>query len=56
VLLGLREGLGGFKAVTADFWPFMFYALLFSLLAAAASWWLVERPAQQRARRDKIPA
>lgn len=56
VLLALRDGLGGFQAVKADFWPFWFQGLLFSLLAAAASWWLVERAARQRARRDKMPA
>ena len=55
VMLALREGLGGFAAVQADFASFFFYALLFSMLAACASWWLVERPAQQRARRDKMP-
>jgi peptidoglycan/LPS O-acetylase OafA/YrhL len=56
VMLALRENLGGYLGVQAEFAPFLFYALLFSLLVAAASWWLVERPAQQRARRDKMPA
>jgi peptidoglycan/LPS O-acetylase OafA/YrhL len=56
VLMALREELGGFQAVKADFWPYAFYALLFSLLVAGASWWLVERPAQARARRDKVSA
>jgi peptidoglycan/LPS O-acetylase OafA/YrhL len=56
VMLALRDSLGGYWKVQAEFAPFLFYALLFSLLAAAASWWLVERPAQQRARRDKMPA
>ena len=56
VLLALREALGGYGAVKLEFWPFLFHALLFSLLAAAASWWLVERPAQRRSRRDKMPA
>jgi len=55
VLMALRESLGGFQAVRSEFGPFMFYGLLFSLLVAGASWWLVERPAQQRARRDKMP-
>jgi len=56
VLLALRQALGGFKAVEAAFGPFAFYGLLFSLLAAGGSWWLVERPAQQRPPRGKIPA
>jgi len=56
VMLLLRESLGGYQAVKAGPGSFAFYALLFSLLAAAASWWLVERPAQQWARRDKMPA
>ncbi len=56
VLLALREALGGMAAVGADFWPFAFYSVLFSLLLAGASWWLVERPAQRRAGRDKITA
>ena len=56
VLLALRDGLGGYVAVKADFWPFMFYGLLFALVVAMASWWLVERPAQARARRAKMPA
>jgi peptidoglycan/LPS O-acetylase OafA/YrhL len=56
VLLALREGLGGFQAIKADFWPFAFYSLLFTLLVAGAAWWLVERPALERARRDKMPA
>ena len=56
VLLALREALGGFAATRAQFGTFAFYALLFSLLAAAVSWWLVERPAQRWARRDKMPA
>jgi peptidoglycan/LPS O-acetylase OafA/YrhL len=56
VMTILRESLGGYARVQSEFVPFFFYALLFSLLAAGASWWLVERPAQQRARRDKMPA
>jgi len=56
VMLLLRESLGGYQVVKADPASFAFYALLFSLLVAAASWWLVERPAQQWARRDKMSA
>ena len=56
VLLALREALGGYQAVKTAFGPFAFQGILFSLLVAAASWWLVERPAQQYARRDKMPA
>jgi peptidoglycan/LPS O-acetylase OafA/YrhL len=56
VMLALRESLGGQQAVGAQAGGFVFQALLFSLLAAAASWWIVERPAQQYARRDKMPA
>jgi peptidoglycan/LPS O-acetylase OafA/YrhL len=56
VLLLLRDALGGYQAVKAEPVSFAFYAVFFSLLAAAASWWLVERPAQQRARRDKMAA
>ena len=54
VLLAVRETLGGYQAVKAAFGAFAFQGILFSLLVAAASWWLVERSAQQRARRDKI--
>jgi len=56
VLMALREALGGYQAVKAEFGPFAFQGVLFCLLIAAASWWLVERPAQERARRDKISA
>jgi peptidoglycan/LPS O-acetylase OafA/YrhL len=56
VMLVLREALGGYLPTQAQFGSFAFYAVLFSLLAAAASWWLVERPAQRWARRDKMPA
>ena len=56
VLLALREGLGGYAAVKADFWSFAFCGVLFSLLVALASWWLVERPAQRYGHRDKMPA
>jgi peptidoglycan/LPS O-acetylase OafA/YrhL len=56
VLLALREALGGYVAVKSAFAPFAFQAILFSLLVAGMAWWLVERPAQQRARRDKISA
>jgi peptidoglycan/LPS O-acetylase OafA/YrhL len=55
-MLVLREALGGYLPTQAQFGSFAFYAVLFSLLAAAASWWLVERPAQRWARRDKMPA
>ena len=54
VLLGVREALGGYQAAQAQGGTFAFYALLFSLLVATTSWWLVERPAQRRARRDKM--
>jgi peptidoglycan/LPS O-acetylase OafA/YrhL len=54
VMLVLRESLGGYQAVKADFWPFLFYSVLFSLIVAAASWWLVERPAQQWGRQAKL--
>jgi peptidoglycan/LPS O-acetylase OafA/YrhL len=56
VLLALRESLGGYEEVQSQAGSFAFQGLLFSLAVAAASWWLVERPAQQRARRDKMPA
>ena len=56
VLLALREALGGYQAVQASFGPFAFQGILYSLLVAAVAWWLVERPAQQYARRDKMPA
>jgi peptidoglycan/LPS O-acetylase OafA/YrhL len=51
VLLVLRESMGGLSAVQADFGPFLVQGLLFSTLAAIASWWLVERPTQRWARR-----
>ena len=54
VMLALRESLGGYEAVKGDFWPFLFYSLLFSLLVAGASWWLVERPAQRWGRQVKL--
>jgi peptidoglycan/LPS O-acetylase OafA/YrhL len=56
VLLAVRDALGGYVVVKSAFAPFLFQGLLFSLLVAAASWWLVERPAQHRARRDKMTA
>jgi len=56
VMTLLRENLGGHDRVQSAFTPFLFQAVLFSLLVAAASWWLVERPAQLRGRRDKMPA
>lgn len=51
VLLALRESMGGLIAVQADFASFFVQGLLFSTLAAIASWWLVERPTQHWARR-----
>jgi peptidoglycan/LPS O-acetylase OafA/YrhL len=54
VMLVLREALGGSRAMPSQFGSFAFYAVLFSLLAAGASWWLVERPSQRFARRDKM--
>jgi peptidoglycan/LPS O-acetylase OafA/YrhL len=54
VLLALREAAGGYSAVKADFWPYFWPGLLFSLLTAAASWWCVERPAQLWGRRVKL--
>lgn len=56
VMLYLREALGGREAIGADFWPFLAYSLIFSLLAGAVSWWLVERPAQRWSRQAKLPA
>lgn len=56
VMLLLREALGGFEAVRATWVPFFFYSLVFSLVAATVSWWLVERPAQAWAARVKLPA
>jgi peptidoglycan/LPS O-acetylase OafA/YrhL len=47
VMLAVRDALGGFNAVHADFWTFYGYGLLCSVLAALASWWMVERPAQR---------
>lgn len=54
VLLWVRDGLGGIEGVRTNFWAFLFCGLLFSLLVAAASWWLVERPAQQWGRQAKL--
>jgi peptidoglycan/LPS O-acetylase OafA/YrhL len=54
VLLAVRESLGGDAEVGDDFWTFAFSGVLFSLLAAGASWWLIERPAQRLGRRDKM--
>ncbi len=54
VLLALREAAGGYGAVQADFWPYFWPGLLFSILAATVSWWCVERPAQQWGRRVKL--
>ncbi|MFT3805356.1 acyltransferase family protein [Arenimonas sp.] len=51
VLLAVREAQGGFVAVKADFFPFLFLGLLFSVAAAGASWWMIERPTQRWARR-----
>lgn len=56
VMLGLRESLGGQQALQRDFWPFVFYSLLFSLLVAGASWWMVERPAQRWGRQARLAA
>jgi len=56
VMLALREALGGFDGIRQEFVPFFFYSLVFSLLAAVASWYLVERPAQAWAARVKLPA
>ena len=49
VLLWLKEH-GGVDAAGGPL-PFALYGLLFSLLAAIASWWLVERPALRFAAR-----
>lgn len=46
VMLAVRESLG-YASAREDFWAFVFYSLLFSLIVAGASWWLVERPAQR---------
>jgi peptidoglycan/LPS O-acetylase OafA/YrhL len=54
VLLALREASGGYAAVRADFWPYFWSGLLFSVLVATASWWCVERPAQLWGRRVKL--
>jgi peptidoglycan/LPS O-acetylase OafA/YrhL len=51
VMLALREALGGFNAVRGDFVSFFVISLVFSLVVATASWWLVERPAQAWAAR-----
>lgn len=51
VLLAVREAQGGFMAVKAAFFPFLFLGLLFSVVAATASWWMIERPTQGWARR-----
>lgn len=56
VMLALREGLGGYLAIRDDFWPFFVYSLLFSLIVAGVSWWLVERPAQRWSRQVKLTA
>jgi peptidoglycan/LPS O-acetylase OafA/YrhL len=53
VMLALRDSLG-YVSAREDFWTFLFYSLLFSLLAAGASWWLVERPAQRWGRQVKL--
>ena len=54
VLLAVRESMGGYAVAKADFWTFAFSGVLFSLLVAGASWWLVERPAQRLGHRDKM--
>jgi peptidoglycan/LPS O-acetylase OafA/YrhL len=54
VLLALREASGDYGALHADFWPFFWPGLLFSVLVAAASWWCVERPAQLWGHRVKL--
>lgn len=54
LMLGLRAELGGYEAIRADFWPFYFYSVLISVLVAMASWWMIERPAQQWGRRGKL--
>ena len=51
VLLAVREAQGGFVAIRGDFFPFLFLGLLFSVIAATASWWMIERPTQRWARR-----
>jgi peptidoglycan/LPS O-acetylase OafA/YrhL len=51
VMLALREALGGFAGVHSEFFSFFVYSLVFSLVVATASWWLVERPAQAWAAR-----
>lgn len=54
VLLAVREAQGGFVVVKANFFPFLFLGLLFSVIAATASWWMIERPTQRWARRATI--
>lgn len=56
IMLALRESLGGRGAVRSDFWSFLFFGVLFSLVVAGVSWWLVERPAQRWSRQAKLPA
>jgi peptidoglycan/LPS O-acetylase OafA/YrhL len=51
VMLAVRDALGGFNAVHADFWTYYFYGLLCSVLVALASWWMIELPAQSWGRR-----
>lgn len=56
VLLALRNGLGGYAGIHDDFAPFFVLGLMFSLIASAVSWWLVERPSQRwRFRRGGSP-
>ncbi len=55
VLLAVRESLG-YASAREDFWAFLFYGLLFSLIVAAASWWLIERPAQRWRRQVELTA
>jgi peptidoglycan/LPS O-acetylase OafA/YrhL len=51
VMLAVRDALGGFDKARGDFWTYFFYCVLFSVLVALASWWMVEQPAQRWGRR-----
>jgi peptidoglycan/LPS O-acetylase OafA/YrhL len=51
VLLALRESMGGHEAAGREFAGFLLAGFFASVAVAAASWWLVERPAQRFAMR-----
>lgn len=53
LMLLLRAEMGGYGAIRADFWPFYFYSVLFSVALAGASWWMIERPVQLWGRQSK---